>query len=74
MKEIETTHIKARTESKHNTKNSHQIKKEESKRRRKEQKRTRKQLTKCSKYIPINNYFKCKLTMLQSKDIEWLNA
>ena len=50
QKSIIDTHTKKGKEYKHNTKNSHQITREESKRRKKEQKRTtktiQKQLTK----------------------------
>ena len=42
QKSIIDTHTQKRKESKHNTKDSHQITREKSKRRRKEQKRTTK--------------------------------
>ena len=61
---IDTYLKKKKKESKHNTKESHQITREENIKRRKEQKRsiktTQKQLTKWHKYIYIDNYFKCK--------------
>ena len=34
---------------------------------------SQKTINKMYKYIPINNYFKCRQTTLQSKDTEWLN-
>ena len=55
-------HTEKRKDSKYNTKNSHQVTREEN-RRRKEQKRTTKTTPKQqngNKYIPINNDFKCK--------------
>ena len=55
-------HTEKRKDSKYNTKNSHQVTREENGRR-KEQKRTTKTTPKQqngNKYIPINNYFKCK--------------
>ena len=55
-----------RKEFKQNTKESHQTTREESKSKRKEQKVTTKQPENNeqngNKYIPINNYFKCKST------------
>lgn len=50
---------------KHNTKESHQISRGESKRRGKEQRRTTettREQQNGNKYIPMNDYFKCKWT------------
>ena len=56
-------------EHKHTTKENHQAIREETKRRNEKGRTTKtgKQVIKCIKYMPINNY--CE--MLQSKDIGW---
>ena len=63
QKPITHTQKIKRKKYKCNTKENHQLTGEETKRR-KEQRRatktTRKQFTNGSKYIPTNNYFKCK--------------
>ena len=61
---IINTYIKNRKKSKHNNRDSYQGTREESKRLTQEHKRatktTQNNLHNDNKYIPINNYFKCK--------------
>ena len=56
-------------EHKHTTKENQQTTREETKRRNEKRRTTKpgKQVIKCIKYMPINNYFE----MLQSKNIGW---
>ena len=60
-----------RKESKHNTKDSHQITMEENKRTRKEQKELQKQIQnseqKSNMYLHINNCSKCKWTKCSNR-------
>lgn len=59
-------------EPKHNTEENQQATKEETNRKRKEQRITktrRKQITEDNKYIPINDYFKCKCTKCSNQRI-----
>ena len=57
----------------HNTKENHQTTRKETKRRRKDRRRPTKQpenkKQNGNKYIPINNYFKCKLNKYSNQKI-----
>ena len=78
QKSIIDTHTKKGKKSKHTTKDSHHITREENERRKRKkdlQKQIQNNCLNGNKNIDIDNYLKCKWKkMLQPKDTKWLNG
>ena len=77
---IVNTQKEMKKETKHNTTESYQDTREESKRSRKKQRGTTKQSENneqnCNKYIPVNNYSKCKWTKFSNQKTQngWIDT